>query len=1254
MLLCGSVYASMYATGGTETFVPGTTDVVHTFTEDGTFTLSQDMTLRLIVVGGGGGGGKDCAGGGGGGGVIEADNVLLPAGTYTITVGAGGAGAKSTNVSIGGESTIIDSEGNVLYRALGGGGGVGWSGSAVVSTPEAPFASGGGGTNRKPGSEPGDPSQGHAGGTISDKNPQGGGGAGGPAIINGTSIGSGGPGIVSDISGKEEMYGAGGGGGSYSGGKRLLNSVPGKGGDGIYGFGIPEPYTAATSPFSHGRDGFGGGGGGDNNIIKGGADGGSGTVVFRLSNLDAEEPTPYILTHGLVSATPFSAVLSASVSAFGMGADTVALSVELADDAAKLENGEGSIVSIGAVTAVGVYDKLITGLSPAKNYYARFVAENNLGSTTVSDIFSFSTLEQIENSIAVAYTSPYAGLWQYVKSGSHGLDFNFDENSEGLTKQRGTVIAGSGSKADSAIYSSGYVDESGVTWKFSANKQYGYIGYMWMDAGHTYHIAADLWDSEKLAVDDVVLFSITDGTGQGVVATIDCKETGWHKVQIWFGGSSSGAGVRTGHQYGFAWNKDGTEWLLSTPGDGWNVYENTETNVFLVTSYPWRSINMAQYSASSASANFTLSLGESEAGPTKLLCVYGSAYGAEDTNAWENVVVINDGQEYDSSKQEVSYTLNNLPKLCLVRFCALHEDGTTTWTQTVPINSSMDVDVSNLGVDHDGDIGTFKVRVVGENLTAKLWLSTSATMENAKEIALSEITATGDYGFTSELNPETTYYYYYEVEDAEGNSAKTTIAQFTTEGQAELSSDISFTTYRHTITVSYNLDVFGAGNATEVFLIYGESEEDLSQKTTSLKITNEGSLKYIATIPGENRKIYFKLVVKNTAPLGTTWETYSDIFSTKLTDENVSFKWNRDFVEGEWTSRENWKHDASSDDNTAGWPNSLNASWNCFVGFENNTKARIHVGGSYKAFLRLASENSDIVIYGDGADASYLDCGDAHGGKMNGTSVTFESIRITELDIWDYTIGESNHTNAVVKYSKGTVATHGGNNMAIQGTNSCLIVEGNSYVTNSYLLRLSASGTSLVVDDSYYRVGSVAVTTPNSDYEQIVKIKGSSAVFEVLNGRFSDLKGDAGHKSGFFQKDIPSINSLTMLFEVPATGWTNGVPFIYRGQNKNELPFAQYQLAESTGKIQIKVDAAAMKQLNSKTVEQHILGWKSGICTDNVELVDSKNVILRYTYGWDETTNTPGVLFEPEVAGDLPTGIWCRAESTAGMIIIIK
>ena len=156
--------ASLFATGGVEAVVPGTGDVTHTFTnanESETFTLSQAATVRLLIVGGGGGGGSDCAGGGGGGGVIEVASVALPADTYTITVGAGGAGGRSSlNGAIGGATTIADSNGTIRYKALGGGGGVGYKGSTPVSTADAPFASGGGGENKKSGSAAGDATQG--------------------------------------------------------------------------------------------------------------------------------------------------------------------------------------------------------------------------------------------------------------------------------------------------------------------------------------------------------------------------------------------------------------------------------------------------------------------------------------------------------------------------------------------------------------------------------------------------------------------------------------------------------------------------------------------------------------------------------------------------------------------------------------------------------------------------------------------------------------------------------------------------------------------------------------------------------------------------------------------------------------------------------------------------------------------------------------------------------------------------------------
>ena len=136
LLLPALAHASLYGTGGTEAVVPGTGDVTHTFTNataSETFTLSQATTVRLLVVGGGGGGGSDCAGGGGGGGVIEVASVTLPADTYTVTVGAGGAGGRSSqNGGIGGATTITDSSGTILYKALGGGGGVGYKGSTYA------------------------------------------------------------------------------------------------------------------------------------------------------------------------------------------------------------------------------------------------------------------------------------------------------------------------------------------------------------------------------------------------------------------------------------------------------------------------------------------------------------------------------------------------------------------------------------------------------------------------------------------------------------------------------------------------------------------------------------------------------------------------------------------------------------------------------------------------------------------------------------------------------------------------------------------------------------------------------------------------------------------------------------------------------------------------------------------------------------------------------------------------------------------
>ena len=83
--------------------IPGTTDeyMVFNYTGDNTNTVGQTVynitipenySADILMVGGGGGGGGDIGGGGGGGAVLYGSNIMIPRGSYSIRVGAGGNG----------------------------------------------------------------------------------------------------------------------------------------------------------------------------------------------------------------------------------------------------------------------------------------------------------------------------------------------------------------------------------------------------------------------------------------------------------------------------------------------------------------------------------------------------------------------------------------------------------------------------------------------------------------------------------------------------------------------------------------------------------------------------------------------------------------------------------------------------------------------------------------------------------------------------------------------------------------------------------------------------------------------------------------------------------------------------------------------------------------------------------------------------------------------------------------------------------
>ena len=273
--------------------------VIHSFTNDDAFVLSENALVDILLVGGGGGGGSRDGGGGGAGGVVVMSNVYLTSGVYPITVGLGGKGAVGPGgyPTNGGNTTLRIDGGLHDIIAYGGGGG----GSSGAGQNGA--SSGGGGApyvvwstlTNQPGTCTAEGLQGHRGGVgvhkytgnvNTDWSTAQGGGGGGAGVPGGDATtsapGDGGDGVWADFSGKSVCYGGGGGGGSsvFLYGKKFI-AKGGAGGGGTGGGLTTYPNCTAGG---NGTDGLGGGGGGGGGASDGSGDGGKGgcgCVIIR-------------------------------------------------------------------------------------------------------------------------------------------------------------------------------------------------------------------------------------------------------------------------------------------------------------------------------------------------------------------------------------------------------------------------------------------------------------------------------------------------------------------------------------------------------------------------------------------------------------------------------------------------------------------------------------------------------------------------------------------------------------------------------------------------------------------------------------------------------------------------------------------------------------------------------------------------------------------------------------------------------------
>lgn len=245
--------------------------------------------IDFLVQAGGAGGGSVGYGGGGGGaggmrssvsgtggsiGTLETPLTATSGVPYTITVGAGSAGATYT----GNSESAANGSNSVLrtITSLGGGGGGGLSGGTggggnfMITQQGGPIAGGTGTSN-----------QGYNGGAGGPSSQDYGGGGGGTGAVGASGSngvgGNGGAGRSNSITGTAVNYGGGGGGGVYSG----AATVAGTGGVGGGGTGAKLDGNVATAGTANTGGGGGGGSGPDTRVGKAG---GSGIIIIKIAN----------------------------------------------------------------------------------------------------------------------------------------------------------------------------------------------------------------------------------------------------------------------------------------------------------------------------------------------------------------------------------------------------------------------------------------------------------------------------------------------------------------------------------------------------------------------------------------------------------------------------------------------------------------------------------------------------------------------------------------------------------------------------------------------------------------------------------------------------------------------------------------------------------------------------------------------------------------------------------------------------------
>ena len=515
---------------------------------------------------------------------------------------------------------------------------------------------------------------------------------------------------------------------------------------------------------------------------------------------------------------------SATVAEFGAGASGASVRVEasLAPSFADIATASASAeAALNTPVALTLY-----GLSYSSAYYLRLRIENSEG------LVVYVPLENPVTTSDPAFlkTKVYsAGLFQAQFGTGQEDRTSAIATAAALTIAPGTVMADTTKDA---------TDWAGKTWSWADNRNFGYLGEMYMASGTTYTFGKSVDDWTYVVIDGDVLIDNNKWDGFAF-CNYTPAASGWVPVEFRFGNGSGGAGVSQSAAQGFGYNTAGnTVWNDFKAGSSpWaKVVDPGDMSLLrcVVSETPYMTV--ASVAPDGADMEVAVSFAGVPAEGGVLQALWGAGDGEYVAANWAHVDDIATIAAGDTA--EATYTVSGAGTAAYIAFRFVSAAGVTpAWTQWS--------EIYNLSASSPA-FGLFAAEVVYTNVTYTASCSglgagassVEANLEIASDVEFQNVlrtvplALTGIGGETLALNgfvTNTTYYARIAGENNLGESGYSAIVTLTTLDPQPPEGICAFAG-RGFSTLSANAVVtaFGTGSASAVIRLEASTAADFA------------------------------------------------------------------------------------------------------------------------------------------------------------------------------------------------------------------------------------------------------------------------------------------------------------------------------------------------------------------------------------------------------------------------------------------